>query len=94
MVVEKEEAMGDKGEGWLLIPALAWLTSIIDRSTDGPGSHNNLERPLPTSSDTRIFFKPPPHIQGSTVTGGVGVTGATRAEGSGAFILAAAFEES
>ena len=65
MVVEEEETMGDKGEeGWLLIPALVWLTSIIDRSTDG---HNNLEGPLPTCHVMLVcllihefFFNPHP----------------------------------
>jgi len=39
MVVEEEEAMGDKGEeGRLLIPALVRLTAIIDRSIDCPAT--------------------------------------------------------
>jgi len=52
VVVEEEEAMGDKGEeGWLLIPALAWLTSIIDR-----GATADVSRHVGLSSDTRNFF--------------------------------------
>ena len=47
MVVEEEEAMGDKGEeGWLLILALVRLTSIIDRSIDGPTTAKYLQGSL------------------------------------------------
>ena len=47
VVVEEEEAMGDKGEeGWLLILALVRLTSIIDRSIDGPTTAKYLQGSL------------------------------------------------
>jgi len=44
VVIEEEEATGGKGEeGWLLILAFVRLTSIIDRSIDGPATAKYLQ---------------------------------------------------